>query len=64
MDDYVVNDDGSVCIIIDVNAVIACKQFPFAIKVINEVNKCLWAIGRAKRHHSICSFYCIGPLKS
>ncbi len=57
MADNVVNDDASVGIVLDVDAVIACKQFQLAIKVVNEVDKCCWAIGRTKGHQGICVGY-------
>jgi hypothetical protein len=60
----VINDDASVGIVVDVDAVIACKEFPLGINVVNKVDKCCSAIGRAKGHHSICPFYCVRPLKS
>ncbi len=63
MADNILNDDASVGIVVDVDAVIVCKQLLLAITFVNEVDKCCWAIGRAKGHHGVCPFYCIGPLK-
>jgi hypothetical protein len=64
MAEDVVNDDASVGIVVDVDTIITCKRFPLTVNVANEVDKCCWAVGKAKGHHGICPFYCIRPLKS
>jgi hypothetical protein len=64
MADKILNDDASVGIVVDVDAVIVCKQLPLAITFVHEADKYCWAIGRAKGHHGVCPFYFVWPLKS
>ncbi len=60
----VINNDLSVCLLVDCNPVRCGKSLPLTVDVIDKVNEGGWAIGWPKRHNRVSPFDCIRPLKS
>jgi hypothetical protein len=60
----VVDDNASVCAVINDNAAGAHKRLPLAIDIVDEFDECFRLIHWAKGHHGVCPFDCVQALKS
>ena len=61
--DDVVNNDARISIVVNGDAVRFTQLLPYAVDIVDEIDKRGWSVGRAKRHDGVCPFDGVDPLE-